>query len=59
LNEMKAEPKAVKVSKMTPVKKMTKMSLEAVSDKSLFDSIPSKKIVQKRTVLKTVLDDLE
>ena len=58
LDDMKTPPKATKTTKQKVVK-TSKMSLENVSDKSLFDSLPSnKKIVKKRQILTEILDDL-
>jgi len=56
LNDMKSDQTP---PKMTPVKKASKMTLEEVSNKSLFDEIPAKTTARKAKVFKNILDDLE
>lgn len=60
LNEMKTVPTTPKVApKPAPRKKMTKLSLEEVSSKSLFDKLPSKTTAKKAKVFQDIMDDLE
>ena len=68
LNEMKTVEAPKPLDKLvglvgnpyrSKVTKTSKMSLEAVSDKSLFDKIPSKTPARKAKVFKSILDDLE
>ncbi len=58
LNEMK-DDKPKKAEPKSKVKTVSKMSLEAVSDKSLFDNLPTKATAKKTKIFKNILDDIE